>query len=86
LHEAGVTGYEANTWQMMVAPARTPESVIMRLNRALGDFMATAEAQKHFVALGMQPLSSTPQQAHDYIRVEAARWTKVIREIGLSID
>ena len=41
LHEAGVTGYEANTWQMMVGPARTPEPIVTRLNKALGEFMLT---------------------------------------------
>jgi len=86
LDEAGVTGYEANTWQMMVAPARTPEPTVTKLNRALADFMATEEAQKHFMSLGMQPKTSTPAQAHDYIRVEAARWSKIIAGIGVSIE
>ena len=36
LHEAGVTGYEANTWQMMVGPAGMPEPIVARLNAALG--------------------------------------------------
>ena len=48
--------------------------------------MAAPETRRHFVALGMQPLSSTPAEAHDYIRVEAARWTKIIADIGVSID
>ena len=86
LHEAGVTGYEANTWQMMVGPARMPEPVVARLNKSLAEFMLTPEAQKHFISLGMQPKTSTPGEAHDYIRVEAARWTKIIKGIGLSID
>ena len=55
LEEAGVTGYEANTWQMMVGPAHMPEPIVTKLNRALGDFMVTPEAQKFFTSLGMQP-------------------------------
>ncbi len=86
LDEAGVTGYEANTWQMMVAPARTPEPIVAKLNGALADFMRTPQAQQHFIALGMQPKTGTPQEAHDYIRVEAARWTKIIKGIGISVD
>ena len=34
----------------------------------------------------MQPTTGTPQQAQDYIDVEAARWTKIIKGIGVSID
>ena len=86
LNEAGVTGYEANTWQMVVGPARMPEPVVAKLNAALVDFMKTPEAQKHFISLGMQPTSDTPQQAQNYIDAEAARWTKIIRGIGLSVD
>jgi tripartite-type tricarboxylate transporter receptor subunit TctC len=86
LNEAGVTGYEANTWQMMVGPARMPALVVGKLNAALGDFMRTPEAQQHFIALGMQPLTSTPDEAHEYIVKEAARWTAVIKAIGVSIN
>ena len=86
LNEAGVPGYEANTWQMIVGPARMPEPIVARLNTALVEFMQTPEAQKHFISLGMQPTTSTPQQAQDYINVEAARWTKIIKGIGVSMD
>ena len=86
LHEAGLAGYDMNTWQMMVAPARTAEPVIVRLNGALADFMATEDARQHFTSLGMQPKTSTPGEAHDYIRAEAARWTKIIEGIGISVD
>src|SRR6185503_2666898 len=71
LEEAGVTGYEANTWQMMVGPARMPAPVVAKLNGALVDFMKTPEAQKHFVSLGMQPTTSTPAEAQAYIDKEA---------------
>ena len=86
LNEAGVPGYEANTWQMIVGPARMPEPIVAKLNAALVEFMQTPEAQRHFVSLGMQPTTSTPQQAQDYINIEAARWTKIIKGIGVSMD
>jgi tripartite-type tricarboxylate transporter receptor subunit TctC len=86
LHEAGVEGYEANTWQMLVGPPRMPEPIVARLNQALADFMHTAEAQKHFTGLGMQPTTGTPAEAAEHIRKESARWTAIIRAIGVSID
>ena len=48
LDEAGVKGYEANTWQMMVGPARMPEPIVAKLNAALMDFMKTPEARAAF--------------------------------------
>jgi tripartite-type tricarboxylate transporter receptor subunit TctC len=70
----------------MVGPAHMPDPVVGKLNAALADFMKTPEAQTHFVALGMQPTSGTPQQAQNDIDLEAARWTKIIRGIGVSMD
>lgn len=86
LHEAGVSGYEANTWQMMVAPARTPDPVVARLNAALTEVMKTPEAQQYFTGLGMRPTTGTPAEASEHIRKESARWTALIRGIGLSVD
>jgi tripartite-type tricarboxylate transporter receptor subunit TctC len=86
LHEAGVTGYEANTWQMFVAPPQLPEPIVTTLNRALTEVMLTPEAQKFFIGLGMQPKTGTPAEAAAHIRVEAAKWSAIIKGIGLSID
>jgi tripartite-type tricarboxylate transporter receptor subunit TctC len=86
LHEAGVTGYEANSWQMMVGPAHMPEPIVSKLNRALAEVMRTPETQRHFLSLSMQPLTGTPAQAGEYIRKEAARWTAIITGMGLSIE
>jgi tripartite-type tricarboxylate transporter receptor subunit TctC len=86
LDEAGVTGYEANTWQMMVGPPRMPEAIVQRLNGALASVMVTPEAQNYFTSLGMQPRTSTPKEAHEHIVKEAARWTEVIRGIGISVE
>ena len=86
LDEAGVTGYEANTWQLMAGPANMPAPIVTKLNAALADFMLTPEAQTHFKSLGMQPMTSTPQEAHAYIVKEAARWTEVIKGMGISVE
>jgi tripartite-type tricarboxylate transporter receptor subunit TctC len=82
LNEAGVTGYEANSWQCIVAPANLPAPIVARLNAALVDLMQAPETKAHFVSLGMQPLWSTPAENAAYITSEIARWAKVIKTIG----
>jgi len=86
MSEAGVTGYEANSWQCVVAPANVPAPIVAKLNAALVDLMATAETRNHFVALGMQPMSSTPVELGTYIRSEIARWTSLLKAIGASVE
>jgi tripartite-type tricarboxylate transporter receptor subunit TctC len=63
-----------------------PEPIVMKLNHALGDFMRTPEALQHFTSLGMQPRTGSPAEAHEQIVKEAARWTAVIRAMGISVD
>jgi len=86
LHEAGVTGYDANTWQMMVGPAKMPAEIVQALNAAIAETMRTPEAQKYFTGLGMQPTTGTPAQAAEHIRKESERWTALIKRIGVSIE
>jgi tripartite-type tricarboxylate transporter receptor subunit TctC len=86
LHEAGVAGYEANTWQMMAGPARMPAPIVTRLNVTLAEVMRTPEAHRYFTGLGMQPATGTPAEAADHVRKESARWTELIGKIGVSIE
>jgi len=86
LNEAGAKGYDANSWQMMVGPARMPEPVVAKLNKTLAEFMLTPDTQRHFTSLGMQPLTGTLEQARAYIDAEAKRWTAVIKGMGISVD
>ena len=86
LDEAGVTGYEANTWQLMAGPANLPAPIVSKLNAALADFMLTQEAQTFFTSLGMQPKTGTPAEARAHVVKEAARWTQVIKGMGISVD
>jgi len=86
LGEAGADGYDANSWQMMVGPPNMPTPVVAKLNGALVDFMRAPETQKHFTSLGMTPITGTPEQAGEYIRAEAERWTSVIKGMGISVE
>jgi tripartite-type tricarboxylate transporter receptor subunit TctC len=86
MHEAGVTGYEANSWQCVVAPAHVPERIVSKLNAALVDFMTMPETKQHFLRLGMQPLSSTPAELGDFIRSEIRRWAVVVEAAGATVD
>jgi tripartite-type tricarboxylate transporter receptor subunit TctC len=70
----------------MAGPANMPVPIVTKLNAALADFMLTPEAQTHFKSLGMQPMTSTPGEAHEYIVKEAARWTEVIKGMGISVE
>jgi tripartite-type tricarboxylate transporter receptor subunit TctC len=84
--EAGLAGYEANSWQSIVAPAKLPPPIVTTLNRALTEFLSEPATKEHFLGLGMQPLSSTPAEFSAYLRAEIAKWAPIIRAAGATED
>jgi tripartite-type tricarboxylate transporter receptor subunit TctC len=86
LVEAGLAGYEANSWQSLVAPANLPQSIVTVLNTALTAVVAEPATREHFLRLGMQPMASTPQEFAAYLRSEIAKWAPIIRAAGATED
>ena len=81
--ESGVTGFETTSWHGMVMPARAPAALVARLHAEMARLLSNAETKALFLAQGMETVGSTPQEFDAYIRGEYAKWTKVIKDIGL---
>lgn len=84
--ESGYPGYEANTWNGMVAPAGTPAAIINRLNAEMRKILSTREVIDYMTADGAEPAASAPDQFAAYIRSEHAKWAKVIRAANIKKD
>ncbi|MCC6775443.1 MAG: tripartite tricarboxylate transporter substrate binding protein [Hyphomicrobiales bacterium] len=82
LVEAGLAGYEANSWQSIVGPAGIDPRIVATLNATLADFLGEPATREHFIKLGMQPMTSSPQEFGRYLRVEIKRWAPVIKAAG----
>jgi tripartite-type tricarboxylate transporter receptor subunit TctC len=81
--EAGYPGYEANTWNGMMAPAGTPAAIINRLNAEMLKILSTKEVVDYMTADGAEPAGSTPEKFGAYVRSEHAKWAKVIRAANI---
>lgn len=79
-------GFNNTTWYGLLAPAGTPSAVIAKVNAEMKRAVANAEFRKHLESLGLEPASSTPEEMHDLIRSELARWTRVIRDAGIQVN
>ena len=84
--ESGVPGYENTIWQALLAPARTPAAVVTRLHREISEVAQQPELRKALAADGTEALGSTPQDASKFIAGEIARYTRVIKAIGLKVE
>jgi tripartite-type tricarboxylate transporter receptor subunit TctC len=84
--EAGVPGYEASTWFGLLAPAKTPRALIDRLNTALARAVQSNEVRTQLEAQGHDAALGTPEAFGQFLRVEHARYAKVIRQSGARVD
>jgi tripartite-type tricarboxylate transporter receptor subunit TctC len=76
-------GYEVDNWYGMVVPARTPPAVIGRLRDEVVKAMAPTEIRDRLIALGQVPVGSTPEAFGAFMKAEASKWLKVIREANI---
>jgi tripartite-type tricarboxylate transporter receptor subunit TctC len=84
--ESGVPGYENTIWQALLAPARTPSTVITRLHREIAEIATQPEMRERLAADGSESVGSSPQEASQHIAAEIARYTKLIKAIGLKVE
>ena len=85
LAEAGVPGFDAVAWTMLVAPARTPTEVIDKLAAETRRIVAAPDVQKVLVDPGNIPLTSPPpMQLQAYLASEIVRWGKVVEQAGVA--
>ena len=85
LAEAGVPGFEAVGWQMIVAPAKTPRPIVERLNRELTDILAQPDTKEQIVKYGFLPVANKSIEGlQDFVKSETTRWGKVVRDAGIA--
>jgi len=73
-------------WFALVGPAKISVEVVSRLGGALTDTLANSAVQTAIKRQGYEPTPSTPQQLHDRIQTDLAKWSKVIRERKLALE
>jgi tripartite-type tricarboxylate transporter receptor subunit TctC len=83
--EAGVPGYESNSWVGILAPAGTPAAIVTRANADLVKSLNDPEVKSQLLAIGGEPRPGKPEQFGNFIHAEIAKWAKIIKEINLPL-
>jgi tripartite-type tricarboxylate transporter receptor subunit TctC len=84
--ELGFPGYEASAWQGIVAPSKTPASIVDTLNAQIGAALTKPAMQQKLRAAGIEPLTSSPSSFAEFMRSETAKWGEVIQAAKISLD
>jgi tripartite-type tricarboxylate transporter receptor subunit TctC len=82
----GLDGFEAWPWQGFVFPAKTPESVIVKLRDTYVAAVADSVVRQKVSDAGAELLQSSSQEMADHMRKEAAKWAEVIRTANIQLD
>jgi tripartite-type tricarboxylate transporter receptor subunit TctC len=84
--ESGLGEYEAGIWNGILAPARTPQVIVDRLNAAIVKIILTPDVKERIIGLGADPATSTPAEFSAFIAAEIKKWGKVIKDSGARLD
>jgi tripartite-type tricarboxylate transporter receptor subunit TctC len=84
--ESGLPGFEASSWFGLLAPAGTPQPVILKINADVAKWLASPEAKEKLLAQGAIAAGGTPEDFVRQIAAETAKWQKVVKESGAKID
>lgn len=84
--EQGFAGFSAIQWWGLCAPAKTPEPVIARLNKALNEALALPEIKARLHDMAAEPTPLTPLQFENFLKAEVAKWMQLVRDTHLQIE
>ena len=84
--ESGVPGLVAVNWWGVLMPAGTPKPIIDKFHGDLVKTMADPEVKRKFGDLGVDAISSSPEQFASFIKSETAKYEKLIKEAGIKVQ
>jgi tripartite-type tricarboxylate transporter receptor subunit TctC len=85
LREAGID-VEADAWNGLIAPARTPEPIIAKIHDVVVEALAEPAIRAKLATQLMEPIPTTPAQFRAKINADLARWSPVIKALDLKIN
>lgn len=84
--EAGVAGFDASVWWVLLAPAKTPADIVAKLNAETLKALADTGVRERLNALGAVITPSSSADAAAFLKSESAKWEKVIRDANIKAD
>ena len=84
--EAGLAGYELNSWQGFLAPAGTPNEIIRLLNKEIVASLNDPDTKKKLIADGFEVVASSPKALADYLASSTPKWAKLVKDSGAKVD
>ena len=81
--EAAIPGFAVDQWYALFAPAGTPRDIVQKLYGEVVKVTSNPESRTRLLAMGLDPVGSPPDEFAAYVKVETAKWGKLVREAGI---
>jgi tripartite-type tricarboxylate transporter receptor subunit TctC len=86
ISESGLKGFEAVAWVGLLAPAKTPASVVAKINQDAVNVVLSPEIKERLKAEGADAVGSTAAEYAKFIQAEGVKWAKVIKFAGVKAE
>lgn len=83
--ESGFPGFEVVQWFGLLAPAKTAPAIVQKWHAAVVEMHRDAEFADRFKRQGLEPATNAPKEFAAFIQKEQAMWTKVFKEVGITL-
>ena len=84
--ESGLAGFDVSSWVGIFAPAKTPASVVQRLQKELAAVLQTPFVRERYGVLGIEPVGNTPDDFGAQVRADLARWAEVVKAANVRVE
>ncbi|HKQ28250.1 MAG TPA: tripartite tricarboxylate transporter substrate binding protein [Burkholderiales bacterium] len=84
--EAGVPGYQVDSWNGLLAPAGTPPEAVERLAAAAHQGLKDPATRKRLEEMGTEPVGDTPAQFRTFLQAELQKWGGFVKQSGIKVE
>jgi tripartite-type tricarboxylate transporter receptor subunit TctC len=84
--ESGLPGYEITSWHGMLAPAGTPQAIVLRVRNSVVKALESADVRERFASQGAEAVGLTPEAFAKFMHADIAKIAKLIKAAGIKAD
>src|SRR5713101_1216119 len=84
--EAGVRGYDVTAWQALFVPAKTPPEIVRKISADTNTALADPAIKDKLAKTGYVAGGSSPEELEKLLKSEIAKWSAILRSVGIKID
>jgi len=86
LAESGLPGFDVTSWYSIVVPSGTPNDIIARLRSEIASALTQPDIQEKLAGLGAEPIGNTPAEFAAMLKVETAKWGKIVKDANIQVE